>query len=94
VVDATGAETALDDLKAAAFAEDHVGGWDTHIVEGYVSVAVGRVVKAHDREHAVDGYARGVVGYEDDGLLLVLVRVVGVGLTQYDEDLAARVANA
>jgi len=42
----------------------------------------------------VDGYAGSGVGNEDDGLLLVLVGVVGVGLSEDDEDLAARVANA
>lgn len=42
----------------------------------------------------MDGYTGGVVGDEDNGLLLVLVGVVGVGLSEDDEDLAARVADA
>jgi hypothetical protein len=42
----------------------------------------------------VDGYAGGVAADEDDGLLLVFVLVVRVGLAEDDEDLAARVANA
>jgi hypothetical protein len=42
----------------------------------------------------VDGDARDVVRDEDDGLLLVFVRVVGVGFAEDDVDLAAGVANA
>jgi hypothetical protein len=42
----------------------------------------------------VDGDTGGGVGYKNDRLLLVLVRVVGVGFSENNEDLAARVANA
>jgi hypothetical protein len=94
VVDAPGTQSPLDDLEALAFAEDHVGGGDAHVGEGDVAVAVGRVVEAHHGQHAVDGYAGGVAADEDDGLLLVFVLIVGVGLAEDDEDLAARVANA
>ena len=94
VVDAPGAQPALDDLETSALAEDHVGGRHPHVGEGDVPVAVRRVVEAHHGQHAVDGHAGGVAGDEDDGLLLVFVRVVGVGLAEDDEDLAARVANA
>jgi len=94
VVDAPGTQSPLDDFETLAFAENHVGGGDAHVGEGDVTVAVGRVIKTHHGQHAVDGYAGGVAGDEDDGLLLVFVLVVGVGLAEYDEDLAARVANA
>lgn len=93
-MDATGAETTLDDFETLALTNDHVGGGDAHVLEGDMTVAVGRVVETHDGEHALDCHARDVAGDEDDGLLLVLVGVVGVGLAEYDEDLAARVADA
>jgi hypothetical protein len=59
-----------------------------------MSVTVRRIVKAHDRKHAVNGDTGSVVGDKNDGLLLVLVRVVGVRLSKNDEDLAAKDANA
>ena len=59
-----------------------------------MAVAVGGVVVAEDGEHAVDGDARGGVGDEDDGLLLVFVGVVGGGLAEDDVDFAAGVADA
>jgi hypothetical protein len=42
----------------------------------------------------VDCDAGDIVGNKDDGLLLVLVGIVGVGLTKDNEDLATGVANA
>lgn len=42
----------------------------------------------------MDRHTGCVVGDEDDGLLLVFVGVVGVRLSEDDEDLAARVADA
>lgn len=94
VVNTSGAQTALDDFEAAALAEDHVGGRDAHVVEGDVAVAVGGIVVAEDGEHAVYGDAGGVVGDEDDGLLLVFVGVIGVGFAEDDVDFAAGVADA
>lgn len=78
VVDPAWAEAALDDLEAAAGAEDHTGVWDADVFKGDVAVAVGGVVVAHYREHALDGYAGGVGVDEHDGLLLVGVLVLGV----------------
>jgi hypothetical protein len=94
VVDTPRAKAALDNLKAAALAEDHVAGRHAYILECNVTVTMGCVVVAKDRQHAVDSHTRNIVGDEDDGLLLVLVAVVGIGLAEDDEDLAARVANA
>lgn len=94
VVDAAGAEAALDDFEAAAFAEDHVGEGHADVVEGDVAVAVGRIVIAVDRKHAVHGDAGGVCFDQDDGLLLVGVAVGWVGLAHYQVDLAAGVAGA
>jgi hypothetical protein len=94
VVDTARAETTLDNLETTALTEDHVAGRHAYILKRNVTVTVGCVVVAEDRQHAVDSDARNVVGDEDDGLLLVLVAVVGVRLTEDDEDLAARVTNA
>jgi hypothetical protein len=94
VVDAAGAKTTLDDLETAALAEDHVAGGHAHILKSNVAVTVRCVVEAEDGQHAVDSDTRDVIGDEDDGLLLVLVGVLGVGLTKNDEDLAARVTDA
>jgi len=66
VVDATWSETSLDDFKATALSKDHVALVHTDIREGDVTVAVGRIIKAHDRKHAVDGNTRSVCGDEDD----------------------------
>jgi hypothetical protein len=93
VVDAAGAETTLDDFESAALAKNHIGSGDAHVLEGDVAVTVGRVVEAHDGQHAVDGDTGDVVGDEDDRLLLVFVCVLGVGLAEDDEDLAARVTD-
>lgn len=93
-MDPSGAQTSLDDFEAVAFGEDHVGGGDAHVGEGDVAVAVGGVVVAEDGEHAVDGYARGGVRDEDDGLLFVFVGVGGGGFAEDDVDFAAGVADA
>lgn len=57
-------------------------------------MAVGCVVVSVDVEDSLDGYAWGAGGYEDDGLLLVEVFVVGVCFTHCDVDLASGVAGA
>ena len=84
----------MDDFEAAAFAEDHVGGRDAHVVEFDVAVAMRGVVEADDGEHAGDGDAGGGGGDEDDGLLFVFVGVGGRGFAHDDVDLAAAVAGA
>jgi len=94
VVDASRSQTPLDDLETTALAKNHVASRHAYVVECDVAVAVGGVVVAEDGEHAVDGDARGVVRHENHGLLPILVRVVGIGLSEDDVDLAAGVANA
>jgi hypothetical protein len=93
VVNATRAETTLDDLETTALTEDHVAGRYADVLKGNVSVTMGCVVEAEDRQHAVNSHTGDIIGDEDDGLLLVLVAVVGIGLAEDDEDLAARVTN-
>ena len=52
MVNAAGAEAALRDLEAAAFAEQEVAGRHAHILEQNFGVAVRRVVIAEHRQHA------------------------------------------
>jgi hypothetical protein len=92
VVDTTGSKTALDNLKAASFAEDEVGDGDAHIFETDVTVSVGGVVVAKDVHHAVDCDAWCAGGDDDDGLLAVGVWVLRVGFAHDEVELAARVA--
>jgi hypothetical protein len=94
VVDTARAETTLNDFETAAFTKDHVASGNADVLKCNVAVTVGCVVEAHDGQHAVHGDTGNVVGDEDDGLLLVLVTIVWVGLAEDDEDLAARVTNA
>ena len=92
VVDTSWAETALDDLETAAGAEDDLGDWDAHVLEGDVRVSVGGVIVTVHGEHAVDGDTLGGGGDEDHGLLAVLVLVCGVGLGHDNVYGAARIA--
>lgn len=92
-MDPAGSKTTLDDLKAAALSKNHVLCRHTDIVEGDVAVAVWGVIVAENTQHAVDGDTGGVVGDQNDGLLLVDILVAGVGLAHNDVDLAARVAS-
>jgi hypothetical protein len=93
VVDTARSETALDDFEAAALSKTHIGGWDADVVEENVTMSVWCIVEAHDGKHTVDGDTGNIVGDENDGLLLVLVAVVGVCLAQNNEDLAAWVTD-
>lgn len=78
VMDSARAKTTLNDLETTTFTENHVLGGHTHVLKGDVTVTVGCVIVAKDTQHAVDGDARGVVGDENDGLLLVGTGVVSV----------------
>jgi len=94
VVDATRAQTALDDLEPAALAQHDVGHGHADVVEADVAVAVGRVVVPVHREHPVHGDARGVCRDEDDGLSPVRVGMGRVRLAHHDVELAPGVAGA
>lgn len=78
MMDTSWAETTLDDLEAAARTKDHVLGRHADIVEGDLTVTVGCIVVAEDREHALDLDAGEIVRDQDDGLLKVGVLVVRV----------------
>lgn len=57
-------------------------------------MAVRGVVVAIDAQHAVDDDAGDIHGDEDDGLLLVGVRVAGVGFAHNDQDFASWVTDS
>lgn len=66
VMDSAGSETALDNLKAFALAQDDILNRYANVVEADVAVAVGCVVVAKDTQHAVDCNAGGVCRDQDD----------------------------
>lgn len=89
VVDSAWAKTALDHLETTSFAEAHVACRYADVFKLDVAVAVGRIVKANDGKHACDGDTWCICRHEDNRLLLVDVRVVGIRLAHDDIDLAA-----
>lgn len=94
MVNTARSQSALDNLEASALAENQILCRHAHVVEGDVAVAMGGVVVAVDLEHSLDGDSRKAGRDQDDGLLLVRVGVVGIGLAHDDVELAPRVASA
>lgn len=94
MVNTARSQSALDNLEPSALAENHVLCRHAHVLKGDVAVAVGGVVVAVDLEHSIDGDSRKAGRDQDDGLLLVRVGVVGIGLAHDDVELASRVASA
>ena len=93
VVDTAGAEAALGDFEAAAFAEEEVFGGDADVRESEFAVAVGTVVVAVDGEEAFELDAGGIERDEDHGLLLV-AGGRGVGFAHENDDFAVGIAGA
>lgn len=91
MVDTSGAKSTLDDLETTSFTKYHVGGWDTDIVKGDVGMAMRSIVEAVDMEHTVDSKAGCISRDQDNGLLLVRIWVIWVGLSHDDVNLASRV---
>jgi hypothetical protein len=73
VVDTTGAKTSLDDLEAAAWAEDNVVEWYADVIEADVAMPMWGIIVTEDAKHTVDGDAWSVVRDKHDGLLLINV---------------------
>ena len=90
VVDASGAKAPLCDFEATAFAQQDVGGWNAHVLEQHLGVAVGCVVVAEHIKCTHDLHAGCVGGHEDHALLRVAWGV-RVGLAHGDEHRATRV---
>jgi len=63
------------------------------VVEGDVTVAMGRIVVPEDAQHAVNGDTGGVGWNEDNGLLKIGIFVVGVAFAHDNVDLAAWIAS-
>jgi len=93
MVDAPGAEAALGDLEAAAFAQQDVADRHTDVVEEHLDVAMRRVVVPHDIERAHDAQP-GCVGRHEHHALLRVAGGVRIGLAHHDEDRAARIGGA
>lgn len=91
MVNATRAQTSLNNLETTALAQDDVFHRHADVLEEDVTVTVRGIIVAKDTEHAVNGDAGGVGGNEDDALLLVGAGVVLVRLAHGNVDLAARV---
>lgn len=94
VVDASGAQTALDDFETAAFAQDHAGNGHAHVVKRDVAVAVGGVVVAVHGQHPLDLDTGGVGWHQDHGLLAVGVFVGWVRFAHDQVDRASWVSCA
>ncbi len=92
-MDTAGAETALRDLEAPAFAEQEVGDWHAHVLEQHLSMAVRRIVIAEHRQLLFDLDALGVERHQNLRLLL-MARGFRIGLAHQDSDLAAGIADA
>lgn len=80
MVNSSRTHATLHYLEAAAVSKNNVRCWNSHILEDEVGVAMGSVVVAVYREHALDFDSRRVGWHDDNRLLLVFVWVVGVGL--------------
>lgn len=55
MMDSAWTEPTLNDLKAVAFAQNHIGYRHPHIVERDVAVPMGGIIVTKHREHAADG---------------------------------------
>lgn len=93
VVDASWTHASLHHLESTALSENDVLGWDTHVFEYQVGVAMGSVVVAVYTEHPLDGDACGIGRDNNDRLLLILVRVIRIGFAQDNVDLASGVSS-
>src|SRR5579875_1571052 len=91
MMNASGSQAALRDLKAAALAEQHVAARYANVCEAYFGMAVRRVVITEDRQRALDLDSRCVHRYQDHRLLQMRGRS-RIGFAHEDEDLAARAA--
>ena len=94
MVNAARSEAALGDLEAAPFAEQDVGDRHADILEGKLGVTMRRVVVAEHRQMAQHSDARRFHRHQNHRLLGMAARVVGIGLTHEDDDLAARIVGA
>src|SRR5690554_6188066 len=93
VVYAARAKAALGDFEAAAGAGDDGAFGQAYVVEQYLAVAIGLVVGTEDRQHALNGDARGVERHQHHGVTAMFLGV-RVGYTHENTNFAVRVADA
>jgi hypothetical protein len=78
----------LHHLEAPAFTQDNVLCWNSDVLEDEMGVSMRRVVISIHRQHALHLDAGRICRYDDDRLLLVLVRMIWIRLAQHDVDFA------
>jgi hypothetical protein len=71
-------KAALDNLKSTSWVKDYIFRRNANVVEDYVAVAVGSVIEAYYREHAVNGNTWGIAWNQDNRLLLILGWICGI----------------
>jgi hypothetical protein len=78
----------LHHLEAPAFTEDNVLCWHSDVFEDEMGMPMWRVVISIHRQHALHLDAGRICRYDDDRLLLVLVRMIWIRLAQHNVDFA------
>ena len=91
-MDPARAHTSLHDLESPTLAQHDVLCWYAYVFENQVCVAMRSVIVAVNRKHTLDCYTWGICRNDNDGLLFVLVGMVGIGLSQDDINFATRIA--
>lgn len=93
-MDSSWTHPTLHHLKATSFPQNYIRRWHTNILEVEMHVTMRRIIVAHNMHGPLDGDTWSVCWYKDDGLLLVFLRVVGVGLAHHDVQLTGWIAGA
>src|SRR5437588_1386482 len=88
MVNASGAQAALRDLKAPAFAQQDIRDWHSYIRISNFTVAVRSMIVAEDGQQSLDLNAGCIERDQNHRLLLVLGRC-RIGLAHEDGNLAA-----
>ena len=93
MVDAARAEAPLGNLETAAFAQQHIGDGDTHVLHLDFHVPVRGIVITEHRQVTDDVHTRRIVGHQHHRLLRVTIGFE-IGLAHHDRHFAARIAEA
>ncbi len=91
MMNAAGTQTALRNLEATPFAKQQILGWNQHIGECHLCMAVRGMIIAVNRQEALHLDTRRLEIDQDHRLLTVDV-CLRVGLSHQDRELASRVA--
>jgi hypothetical protein len=93
VVDAAGTETRLRNFEATPLAQEKIRRRDAHILEDHLAMPVWRIVVSEHVQHPDHLHAWSVARDKDHRLLLVAIRVAGIGFPHDDQHPAARIAD-